>query len=1729
MTDDNKIEPESEKPDDGEGESVVITKPAPIADSEPSDDTSTADPTNQNPLMSYFEEGDTEDKGDQKILVVADDSPPSGQELGVGQVEPAKDTVVNDEIHETVRQEVLKSEQSAGHNVLMPTEPPNSIDSTKDESKEGTCQKETSKGGDTQTSEVSETTAAPNAKKPTIAALPPLPPPPPPPRNLSKKKSSKPRASHSDSKANKTADSKPSTKPEQKEDLVAEAQRQAAIAAAISANSTAMSPSVAAGLAKVLALPGVMSETLTSVGEGIIDALDVSGTGGSSAGGSPTTKPLPRVQQASRPGGYQSGPTMVALPPMPPPHPLKKKGRGMKPVRMKDVKVAFALLMNEEESKKCDSLSLKGEDTGVRQVGTADMSGPTGAENTTVDELKSSIDNISVDGADSIASEPKISKEDNANQSSSESGSIGKSDEAEGVEIRTAAAAAATLGANSKSSIDEATKRPEQEEETNLPIPEPFLRFLLLVARVPIVVEESNKRNRRSIPAEGKVPKEANVAAKRAHEILCLIRTSYEEIEIRRRNLDSGDSEKKDATSSFFAACAGELVEDEDDMDVIESALPAKFPRRVASNTNLPTAAAASTLATSVLSNVMTKMSISSTERKNSFSDMFGKKLSSIGSLGNGSAVDRSSRTESSSSMRTLSLSSVELNSTGKSSEIVRDYEVLISQEMLGLTVENVLERTVIRTILQDGAAKHAGAKVGSLIAKVGNVDTSSLTHFETIDELRQSKRPLKLTLRNIGEGTLRKAREEMGRLIRGRGESETVDCSRLPTAEAETFDTVLSNRWPSKLNQGSSSSVSGSNISGNISPRMMTRAESIHFAGKELIRILSLLVVGLTKELAEVQSGDSDEDHSETSPSLRQHPSVKELNEAIEITSKVLSDFARGHPDVVDKSSRSSVGAQNKPAARGAGSSFYPVPPGRVQGKKSGAPPPPKRGGRNANKKPPKPPSDTPILRIGDALQRTRSFLVETTSTSARALRWEIIDHLCSILDMDTEQELAEKESSEYTSGDSKGANTSPAESSEGTGPTNDLGSAGSILKLIVLNCSTNEPSTPPSTISDDPPHNDDESDEDILSRVDSESSKSTASGVDNSFAGNVFLSVVHRLAASKSTSARVTACSLGPVLWLHLDFPRQLLLRGVITRALHDVEVIVRKSTAIVLHEIAEMVFDRRSVPWLVLMCERTQTDPEPLMRGAAMTLTWHLAEHLPNAFWGDKRRGSRSIRRLPPRNSPMFMDVYLLQCKLLPVASNLAEDRVATVRLSVAAQSDRLCKALGEHWFNVIIDLLQALLSDGDERVRSEAVLCMPRFVESVVTGSSQADKNDRVLESLLPQALRIQNDASAQVRSSLATAAGELLVLLVGLGGASNQVDPPLSPGRVGPSSDEGTQTQKHHNHHVDDTLIPILQKMLQDPDPSVVTASLRAVTNASRSSAPRHRSESLSRSLTPRHEPSIDDDLISISSHQSSHTVQSQLSFEPTRPVFIPVLSENQVLRLLPTLSSLSTSPKWRVRQSAVEIVPALLGCTRRHETRQEISKLCLTLMSDKVDAVRNTAAECLCLGGGSLARHGEDDGGEWTSRIVVPHLRSCSESKNSRQRMLTLKMVEIIITNGLCPATTRATPGSPVPLNNEGSSSPSSIAETLSRKVLAVASSLIDDKVANVRLNVGRVFGSIMYLLERSDVDYVVDKLEKQLDLESKREGGADRDVLFYAQQAIVSAQTLLRREPSIS
>jgi hypothetical protein len=1020
------------------------------------------------------------------------------------------------------------------------------------------------------------------------------------------------------------------------------------------------------------------------------------------------------------------------------------------------------------------------------------------------------------------------------------------------------------------------------------------------------------------------------------------------------------------------------------------------------------------------------------------------------------------------------------------------EYVVKIEREMLGLTVENVLERTVVRTVVPNGPAKKAGAKVGSLIVKVGTVETKNLTHFETIDELRQSNRPLQLVMRQISESALQSAREEMGRLIKGFGFGTIVDVNHsladVSQASEEGEHQQHSSRQliEADLRTFSYTSLIRKRFA-EVTPQFRSKKdEALSKAGEKLVWILTLLVVGLEREakclfslpdgIAPTSSGEGN--NVEPPSSVRRlrtnthHHTAKDYVDAAKSISKVLYDFTRKKMEM-----EAHVAATTSLSPLDGKYNSTQLPSQLVSRNNRG----PKR---NVAAKPLSNDlsgaHDTPLLQIGDVLQRTRSFLADPTSPPAAILRGEVISLLFHILDLDTDMELSEEEEVSSTAGPRAGS-----------GALNDLGSAGSLLKLIVLNCPIMR-----SPCCDEVSRRN----ESIASQSDDEIRKSlelrpniSTSDAHRQHAGNRFLAVVHRLAASRSTSARIAACSLAPVLWSHLDFPYQLQLRGVITRALHDVEVIVRKSTATVLHEIAELVFDVRSVPWLVLMCERAMTDPEPQLRSAAMTLTWHLAEHLPNAFLGDARQGSRYLRRLPNREDPLFADVYLLQCKLLPVATRLAEDRSPSVRLAVAAQSDRLCDALGYHWSSVIIDVLLSLLSDSDERVRCEAVSCVPRLSEIVLQSSSDGDSSSSelsILEALLPAASKLQKDLCVSVRVALATAAGELLTLLVAMARQSALSMKPVMEDQSRIEQD----ASKKYKLQVDDKLIPMVQLLLNDTDPEVTSAALRAVSNATRSSVLHSRSRHMSVA-------SMDDEASFASSQSHGRRVDD--------PVFLPVLSESQVLRLLPTLTELSDSRQWRVRQSAVEIVPALLGCTTSLITRSEISKLCVRLMADQVDAVRKTAAECLCMGGSSLGSHSEDAGGEWISSIVFPTIQKCAVDLLSKQRLLCLKMVEVILLNGVCPGKWYGT------TCEDQTHSPT-------RELITIALSLAMDRIANVRLNVSRTLELTMHMFDDRDIAIIKDGLHRQIQNENERDGGGDNDVLFFANRCLRHADSII-------
>jgi hypothetical protein len=92
--------------------------------------------------------------------------------------------------------------------------------------------------------------------------------------------------------------------------------------------------------------------------------------------------------------------------------------------------------------------------------------------------------------------------------------------------------------------------------------------------------------------------------------------------------------------------------------------------------------------------------------------------------------------------------------------------------------------------------------------------------------------------------------------------------------------------------------------------------------------------------------------------------------------------------------------------------------------------------------------------------------------------------------------------------------------------------------------------------------------------------------------------------------------------------------------------------------------------------------------------------------------------------------------------------------------------------------------------------------------------------------------------------------------------------------------------------------------------------------------------------------------------------------------------------------------------------------------------------------------------------------------------------------------------------------------------SPSNVSVTSPlHDLVEVAVSLSNDRVANVRLNVGRVFGNVIHLFEDAELSFVTKALKEQIEEKERQADGRDRDVLFFAKLAISRAHTRLEGE----
>jgi hypothetical protein len=82
------------------------------------------------------------------------------------------------------------------------------------------------------------------------------------------------------------------------------------------------------------------------------------------------------------------------------------------------------------------------------------------------------------------------------------------------------------------------------------------------------------------------------------------------------------------------------------------------------------------------------------------------------------------------------------------------------------MTVENVKERTVVRSVKAHSEAAEVGVLSDSLLIRVGDMDTHTLSHTETLEVLRHATRPVQLKFRIVNPQSLQRRRAEMRALV---------------------------------------------------------------------------------------------------------------------------------------------------------------------------------------------------------------------------------------------------------------------------------------------------------------------------------------------------------------------------------------------------------------------------------------------------------------------------------------------------------------------------------------------------------------------------------------------------------------------------------------------------------------------------------------------------------------------------------------------------------------------------------------------------------------------------------------------------------------------------------------------------------------------------------------------------------------------------------------------------
>jgi len=553
----------------------------------------------------------------------------------------------------------------------------------------------------------------------------------------------------------------------------------------------------------------------------------------------------------------------------------------------------------------------------------------------------------------------------------------------------------------------------------------------------------------------------------------------------------------------------------------------------------------------------------------------------------------------------------------------------------------------------------------------------------------------------------------------------------------------------------------------------------------------------------------------------------------------------------------------------------------------------------------------------------------------------------------------------------------------------------------------------------------------------------------------------------------------------------PYLLQLRGILTRCLHDVDENVRAVCSRGLAELVESSLNGKdgndtslltvygTLPWLVLMLERAITDPLSSLRAAATDILWMVADlgARPHINIGTEVGGPAIGGGL----SELYEVPYLLQARLLPLLNRLCEDQSPVVRRVAASNLPRVYKSLGSRWYLVLVDVLVTLMAEPSPTKGSESSNSKGEKDEGV-RGEAVLSASGIVEVILLANESLGENEAGTDTLSMI-------FGTLVGvLNDSSPVVRAKLaeSAGLMLVLLSDETHDCGEQKMQIDEVLIPLVQRLLHDPVQLVVSAALGAVASSSVGSA----------------------------------------------------LSLSQITKLLPTLLHLSQNDDWRVRVSAVEVIPSLVGAT--HETqpkkkkllditsrrrsgvdvmsiRAEIGKICADLLEDKVWEVRIRAAKAICDGVWQEEKGGivyEEKGGvatlenSWYSYVVTPHLHSSLKSNQPRLRMVGVEICRLLLMHHVGDDASSAKKSFTPPLDLTSSVKPADILD-----LLLEASK---DKVPNIRIAIARLLSEPDCLRtvlkddnsrkEREIVEGIITRLTTT---------EQDRDVRFFGRAAM--------------